>query len=166
MAEISLPEWKTVLVDIQNNVENAWARQNPWTGSSWQAALDQVKLLAAVPKGTFPTEFPCPIFRDAVKAHKELETGNLADHQLPEPQIEHLRDHMIRLYQVLLVNEMSQGVLDLWPPRPMSTLIPIFHEMMNSDLKNCAFYLKAPTTEDDRMNNNQVEQFASLLTQW
>jgi hypothetical protein len=112
------------------------------------------------------TEFPCPIFRDAVRAHKELETGNLADHQLPTLQIEHLRDHMIRLYRVLLVNEMSQGVLDLQPPRPMSTLIPIFHELMDSGLKDCAFYLKALKTEDDRMNHNRVEQFASLLTQW
>jgi hypothetical protein len=73
---------------------------------------------------------------------------------------------MIRLYRVLLVNEMSQGILDLRPPRPMSTLIPIFHKMMDSGLKACAFYLKAPKTEDDRMNYNQVEQFASLLTQW
>jgi hypothetical protein len=112
------------------------------------------------------TEFPCPIFRDAVKAHKELETGNLADHQLPTLQIEHLRDHMIRLYRVLLVDERSQGVLDLQPPRPMSTLIPIFHEMMDSDLKDCAFYLKSRETEDDRMNHSQVEQFVSLLTQW
>jgi hypothetical protein len=77
MAKISLSKWKIILVDIQNNVENAWDRQNPWTGSSWQAALTQVKLLVAVPKGTFPTEFPCPIFRDAVKAHKELEAATV-----------------------------------------------------------------------------------------
>jgi hypothetical protein len=48
----------------------------------------------------------------------------------------------------------------------MSTLIPIFHEMMDSGLKDCAFYLKAPKPEDDRMNHSQVEQFASLITQW
>jgi hypothetical protein len=166
MAQISLPEWKTILVDIQHNVENAWARQNPWTGSSWQTALPQVKLLAVIPKGTFPTEFRCPILRDAVTAHEELEAATLEDHQLSPQQIGHLRDHMIRLYQVLLVNEMSQGVLDLRPPRPMSTLIPIFHEMMDSGLKDCAFYLKSRETEDDRMNHSQVEQFASLLTQW
>lgn len=109
MAKISLSQWKTILVDIQNNVENAWDCQNPWTGSSWQAALAQVKLLAVIPKGTFPTEFPCPIFRDAVKAHKELETGNLADRQLPTLQIEHLRDHMIRLYRVCWSTRCRKG---------------------------------------------------------
>jgi hypothetical protein len=60
MTKISLSEWKTILVDNQNNVENAWDRQNPWTGSAWKAALAQVKVLAAVPKGTFRPNFPVP----------------------------------------------------------------------------------------------------------
>jgi hypothetical protein len=71
---------------------------------------------------------------------------------------------MIRLYQILLVTLMAEEFsLEVDPP---SEMLLIFREMMESGLKDCAFYLKTPKTVEDRMNHNKVRTFASLLTQW
>lgn len=162
MASLTAFGWKIILGDIKNNVERAWLRQTALSGQLWETALAQVKMLAAVSTGTFPPETPCPIFRGAVKTHTGMEDDGWGSYQLSMLQIEHLRNHMIRLYQVLLVNWMAEEVKKMDPP---SEMLLTFREVMESGLKDCAFCLKALKTENDRIDHNQVRAFASLLTQ-
>jgi hypothetical protein len=105
----------------------------------------------AVLTGTFPPETPCLIFRDAVKTHTGMKDDGWGSYQLSKLQIKHLRNHMIRLYQVLLVNWMAEEVKKVDPP---SEMLHTSREMMESGLKDCAFYLKALKTESDRIDHN------------
>lgn len=110
MASLTAFGWKIILGDIKNNVERAWLRQTALSGQLWETALAQVKVLAVVPTGTFPPETPCPIFREAVKTHTGMEDDGWGSYQLSKMQIEHLRNHMIGLYQALLFNWMAEEV--------------------------------------------------------